>query len=213
MGQTHQTYSSVVFDFGGVLVDWDARYLYRKFFNGDSAALERFLSDVHFMEWNLQQDKGRSFAEGVAELSAQFPHYADLIKAYDQRWEESISGPIQPAVDILRSLKEAGYHLYGMTNWSSEKFYQVRPKYEFFSWFEKIVVSGEVKLIKPDRRIFDLFLAKIDRTAAECVYIDDSAANVVAAAGLGFQAIRFESPGQLKTDLQHLGLLPQNGHR
>ena len=213
MAQTHQTYSSVIFDFGGVLVDWDARYLYRKFFNGDSAAMERFLSDVHFMEWNLQQDKGRSFAEGVAELSAQFPHYADLIKAYDQRWEESIAGPIQPAVDILRALKEADYHLYGMTNWSSEKFYRVRSKYEFFSWFEKIVVSGEVKLIKPDRRIFDLFLATIDRTAAECVYIDDLAANVVAAAGLGFQVIRFESSGQLKTDLQHLGLLPQNGQR
>ena len=213
MGQTHPIYSSVVFDFGGVLVDWDARYLYRKFFNGDSAALERFLSEVHFLEWNLQQDKGRSFAAGVAELSAQFPHYADLIQAYDQRWEESISGPIQSAVDILRLLKEAGYHLYGMTNWSSEKFYQVRPKYEFFSWFETIVVSGEVKLIKPDRRIFELFLAKIDRTAAECVYIDDSAVNVVAAAQLGFKTIHFESPEQLKVALHELGVLRQSSQR
>jgi 2-haloacid dehalogenase len=174
--------------------------------------MENFLDEVGFAAWNLQQDKGRPFAEAVAVLGTQFPHYGDLIKAYDERWEESIKGPIWPTVDILRSLKDAGYSLYGLSNWSAEKFYLARPKYEFFSWFDAIMVSGEVKLIKPDPRIFDVFLAKIDRTASECVYIDDSAANVEAADRLGFTAIHFLSPEQLASELHALGLLRQNGH-
>ncbi len=204
---------AIVFDFGGVLIDWNPRYLYNRLFDGDAIAMENFLDEVGFTAWNLQQDKGRSFAEAVAALRAQFPHYSDLIKAYDERWEESIKGPIWPTVDILRSLKDAGYLLYGLSNWSAEKFYLVRPKYEFFSWFDAIMVSGEVKLIKPDPRIFDLFLAKINRTASECVYIDDSLANVDAADRLGFTVIHFQSPEQLASDLRALGLLRQNGHR
>jgi 2-haloacid dehalogenase len=206
-------HQAIVFDFGGVLIDWDPRYLYRKFFDGHTAAMERFLGDIDFMAWNLKQDQGRPFADGVAELSAQFPHYAQLIQAYDQRWEESIGGPIQSTVDILRALKEAGYPLYGLSNWSAEKFHLFRPKYPFFSWFDDILVSGEVKRVKPDPEIFTLFLDRIRRTARECVYIDDSAANVATANRLGFTAIHFVSPGQLAADLQHLGLFDANGQR
>ena len=102
-------------------------------------------------------------------------------------------------MDILRSLKKLGYALYGLSNWSTEKFRLVRHKYEFFDWFEAIVVSGEVRLVKPDPRIFTLFLNMIGRTASECLLIDDSAANVAAARQLGFAAIHYESPGQLQT--------------
>ena len=203
---------AVVFDFGGVLVDWDPHYLYRKLFDGDDHAIDHFLTEVHFVEWNQHQDRGRPFAEGVAELSAQFPHYADLIRAYDERYEEAISGPIWGTVEILRSFKEAGYPLYGLSNWSVEKFILVRPKYEFFNWFDDILISGAVKLIKPDPRIFALFLERIHRTADECVYIDDSAVNVAAADRLGFKAIHFASPKQLAIDLRQLGLLRRNGH-
>jgi 2-haloacid dehalogenase len=199
---------AIVFDFGGVLLDWDPRYLYRKFFNGNSAALEQFLTDVNFMAWNLEQDKGRSLADGVAALSARFPHYAELIAAYDQRWAESIKGPIQPTVEILRALKAARYPLYGLSNWSAETFHRFRHQHDFFSWFDAIVVSGEVRLVKPDPRIYELFLAKIERTADACVFIDDSAANIAQADRLGFSTIRFESPEQLRAELQGRGLLP-----
>ncbi len=128
-----QTKPAIVFDFGGVLVDWNSHYLYRKLLNGDDAAIDRFLTEIGFTEWNLHQDKGRSFADGVAVLSAQFPQYADLIRAYDERWQESLSGPIAGTVEILRSLKEAHYPLYGLSNWALEKFNLVRHQYEFFS--------------------------------------------------------------------------------
>ena len=196
-----------IFDFGGVILDWNPRYLYRKFFNGDLNAMEQFLKEIDFTGWNLEQDKGRPFAVGVAELSEQFPQYADLIKAYDQRWEEAIAGPIQPTVNLLESLKRAGYALYGLSNWSAEKFQIARPRYEFLSWFETIMVSGEVKLVKPDPRIYTLFLERVGRTAEECLFIDDSEPNVVVADQLGFKAIRYESFEQLETDLKALGVL------
>ena len=206
MSQLTYAARAIVFDFGGVLIDWNPRYLYRKLFNGNSAALEHFLTDVHFMEWNLQQDKGRPFAVAVAELSEQFPQYAGLIRAYDERWEESIAGPIASTVDILHALKQAGYPLYGLSNWSAEKFRIARSRYAFFDWFESILVSGEVGWVKPDPRIYTVFLEQIGRTATECLFVDDSEANVAAAEHLGFKAIRYESPEQLEAELQDLGL-------
>lgn len=211
MSQSNPLYQAIIFDFGGVLIDWNPRYLYRKLFDGDSNVIERFLTDIGFMEWNLQQDKGRSFAVAVAELCERFPAYANLIRAYDQRWEESIAGPIQPTVNLLHSLKQTGCRLYGLSNWSAEKFETVRSKYEFFNWFDTIVVSGEVKLVKPDPRIYTLFLERIGRTAEECLFIDDSRANIAAADQLGFKTIWYESPEQLEAELRHLGILRQKG--
>ncbi len=205
---------ALIFDFGGVLVDWDSHSLYRKLFDGDDAAIDRFLAEINFTAWNLHQDQGRSFAEGVAALSAQFPQYADLIRAYDERWPESLSGPIAGTVEILRTLKAAQYPLYGLSNWALEKFELVRhlPQYEFFSWFDDILISSTVKLIKPDPNIFTLFLDRIGWAAPDCVYIDDSAPNILTAHQLGFATIHFQSSEQLAQELQQLGLLRQNGH-
>jgi len=207
MKSFNNSIKAIVFDFGGVLLDWDPRYLYRKVFAGDLEAMDRFLTEIDFYNWNLQQDQGRPFADAVAELSRQYPHYAPLIQVYDERWEESIGGPIQPTIEILRSLKQAGLPLYGLSNWSAEKFRFFRPKYEFFSWFDDILVSGEVKMVKPDPRIFAVFLERIGRSAAECLLIDDSQANLTAAARLGFKTIHFKSPEQLEAELKQLGLL------
>jgi 2-haloacid dehalogenase len=198
---------ALVFDFGGVLLEWNPRHLYRKLFNGDEAAMEKFLCEVDFSTWNTEQDRGRSFAEAVDELSARFPHYAGLIKAYDERWEESISGPIQPVVDTLRELKEKGYALYGLTNWSQEKFALVQHKYAFFNLFETILVSGAVRLIKPDPRIFNLLLEKMKCSPEQCIFIDDSLKNVAAAEALGFIPIHFQSPDQLTNELERKGIL------
>jgi 2-haloacid dehalogenase len=204
---------AIVFDFGGVLVDWDPHYLYRPFFDGDDAAIDRFLQEIDFREWNLHQDGGRSFDEGVAVLSAQFPQYAHLIRAYHEHWADSIVGPIDGTVDILRACKVAGYPLYGLSNWAQEKFDLVRPKYDFFECFDDILISSTVNLVKPDPRIFEIFLQRINRRAEDCIYIDDSAANVVTADRLGFNTIHFESPAQLTAELDRLDMIHLNGHR
>lgn len=197
---------AIVFDFGGVIMDWNPRHLYRKFFDSESA-MENFLNEIGFAEWNLQQDKGRPFAVAVTELARQFPHYADLIRAYDERWAESLAGPIAGTIDILRMLKDAGYLLYGLSNWSAEKFEITRTRYPFFTWFEWIMVSGQVKLIKPDPQIFHVFLQRLGRPAHECVFIDDSPANIDAARMFGFETIHFQSPPQLRQALKCLALL------
>lgn len=207
MSRLSSQYQAIVFDFGGVLIDWDPRCLYRRYFNGNEAAMEDFLEEIGFTEWNREQDKGRPFDVAVAELSRQFPHYTDLIRAYDEDWEESIIGTIQPTVELLYKLKESGRPLYGLSNWSEEKFQLTRPKYAFFDCFDEIVVSGEVKLLKPDPRIFEVFLERINHNADECVFIDDSEANIAAADQLGFKAIHFQSAGRLERDLRSLDLL------
>ena len=198
---------ALVFDFGGVLLEWDPRHLYRKLFNEDNAAMERFLLEVDFSNWNTEQDRGRSFAQAVSELSMRFPHYAELIKAYDERWEESIDGPIQPVVDMLWVLKEKGYRLYGLTNWSQEKFELVQHKYPFLKLFEFILVSGSVGLVKPDPRIFAMLLKKTGYLPQQCIFIDDSLKNVAAAQVLGFIPIHFQSPSQLLDELSLHGIL------
>ncbi|UCG24361.1 MAG: HAD family phosphatase [Chloroflexota bacterium] len=197
----------VIFDFGGVLVDWDPRYLYRPLFDGDDAAMEQFLDEIDFYEWNFQQDKGRTFAEGTAELSGQFPHYAELIAAYDRRWEESIAGPIPDTVEILHHLKEREYPLFALSNWSAETFYRIRPSLDFMNWFDGIVLSGEVKLAKPDPAIYAVLLEQVNDSPGNCLFIDDSEVNIAAARELGFNAIQFESPSQLRLELLNQGLI------
>lgn len=198
---------AIVFDFGGVLMDWNPYYLYRKYLGDDPQATERFLKEVGFREWNVKHDQGLPISEGVTQLSARFPAYHELIRAYDVRYEETLSGPIQATVDILQMLKEAEYPLYGLSNWPAEKFGLVQQKYPFFSWFEDIVISGEVKMIKPDAEIFQYLLKKIGRSAGDCLFIDDSPANIAAASKLGFLTIHFQSPEKLKTELNQMGLL------
>lgn len=198
---------AIIFDFGGVLLDWHPRYLYQRYFPEQPSAINQFLDEINFYEWNAQQDKGRSFAEGIAELSMQFPHHAHLIQAYFDRWEESIRGPIGGSVDILRRLKQKDYPLYGLSNWSSETYPRARFKYPFFDWFDDVILSGAVKLNKPDPAIFRLLLKKIGYTAPECVLIDDSQSNIDTAKKMGFVAIHFSSPEQLHTELQMLNLL------
>jgi 2-haloacid dehalogenase len=191
---------AIIFDFGGVLISWDPRFLYRKLFATEEE-IETFLEETGFFEWNLQQDAGRTFEEAVAELCALYPQHCAMISAYDQRYEESIGGSVVETVEILRSLKDAGYPLYGLSNWPDEKFRQVRHKFPFFEWFDDIIISGAVQLAKPDPRIFTLTLERIGRHAQECIFIDDSTKNIEVAQGMGFRTIHFQSPLQLEQDL------------
>jgi 2-haloacid dehalogenase len=144
----------VVFDLGGVLIDWDPRHLYRKLFAEDEAAMEHFLATVCTHEWNRCQDAGRSFAEGARLLKAEHPDQAELIDAYAVRFDEMMPGPIAGSVEILAELKERGTPLYGLTNFSAETYPPTFERFALLRWFDGILVSGEVQLIKPDPRIF-----------------------------------------------------------
>ncbi len=199
--------AAIVFDFGGVLMDWNPHYLYRSFFGNDPQATERFLAEVGFYEWNRQLDYGRPFAEVLGEAAARHPAHREMILAYDTRWEESIAGPIQPTVEILRELRETGHRLFALSNWSAKKFPLVRSKYEFFQWFEAIVLSGEEKTAKPEPAIYLALLRRAGLPAEECLFVDDSARNIEAARKLGFGTILYESPAQLRMELCRYGLL------
>ena len=198
---------AVVFDFGGVLIGWNPRNLYTRYFPDEPQAMEDFLAEISFMEWNAQQDKGRPFAEAVAQLSAQFPHHAHLISAYQENWKESITGSIDGTVELLRLLKKKGYSLYGLSNWGTETFAKIRHEFDFLNLFDEIILSGEVKLIKPEPEIFELFLQKIGKTADQCLFIDDSEPNIITARKLGFDTVHFESPEHLKNELEIRQLL------
>ena len=197
---------AIIFDYGNVLIEWDPRHLYRRYFD-DEEVMEQFLHEVNFMEWNAQQDGGRPFVEGVAELSKQFPQHAHLIQAYHDHWKDSIGNAITGTVDLAKQLKQAGYLLYGFSNWSAETFPLAREKYDFFDLFDDMVISGEVGHVKPQPEIFQILLDKIGRPAPQCLFIDDSLPNIQQANTMGFNTIHFESPEQLKQELVKMELL------
>ena len=201
------TIQAVIFDFGNVLLEWNPRLVYRRYFPNNEEGMEQFLHEVNFMHWNEQQDKGRTFADGVAELSKQFPQYADLIQAYHDNWEHSIGRYFTVTVEIIKQLKRAGYSLYGLSNWSAETFPIAREKYDFFGLLDDIVISGEVGTIKPEPEIFEILLQKIGRPSKECLFIDDAIANIDQARKMGFATIHFQSPEQLDSELHKLQLL------
>lgn len=169
--------------------------------------MEAFLAEICTQAWNERQDGGRPFAEGVAELTAQYPDKADLIAAYDLRWEEMVSGEIADTVALLLELKAKGCPVFALTNFSAEKFRLTRQRFAFFDVFDGLAVSGEIGAIKPDRAIFDHLCDTFDLSPPETVFIDDTQVNIAAASALGFQALRFRSPDLLGADLRRLGLL------
>lgn len=197
---------TVVFDIGNVLVDWNPRYLYRKVF-ADEEEMEHFLGTVATPEWHLEQDRGRSNQEATALLVSRHPEYAREIEAFYGRWEEMFGGPIEGSVRMLGELRERGYPLYALTNWSAETFPLARAWYRFLDLFEEIVVSGELGMIKPDPEIYGVLVERTGLDPAASVFIDDSAPNVLAAEALGFRGVLFEGADGLRDDLASLGLL------
>jgi 2-haloacid dehalogenase len=197
----------VIFDLGGVLLDWDPRHLYRKLFPGDEAAMEAFLGEVCTVEWNERQDAGRSFAAAVAELMPKHRDKLHLIEAFGSRFGEMIPGALDGSVAILGELKARGVPIYALTNWSAETFPSQRERFAFLEWFDGIVVSGHEGMIKPDPRIFRILLDRYGIAAEEAVFIDDNPKNAQAAAALGIHGIHFRSSAQLREELSSLELL------
>lgn len=193
--------TTIIFDFGNVFVKWDAHAVYDRFFP-DPQAVDSFLQEIRFHEWNAHQDAGRPFKEGIALLSEQYPHYTDLIQAYDTYWEDSITDVYHGTVEIVRRLKREGWPIYLLSNFSAEKFPLMQKRYDFLDLFDDMIISGEHKLIKPDPAIFQLTLDRIGRKASECLFVDDSFPNIEVARKMGFHTIHFQSPEQLERDLK-----------
>ncbi|MBO0737241.1 MAG: HAD family phosphatase [Alphaproteobacteria bacterium] len=211
----HTPVRTVLFDLGGVLVDWDPRHLYRRLFT-DEAAMERFLATVCTQAWNEEQDAGRPFREGVELLLARYPHHATEIRAYDARWVEMLRGAIEESVAILDELRRRRVPFFGLTNFSAEKFPLARERFGFLDWFEGILVSGEEGLKKPDPRIYHLAIERFGLVPAETLYVDDVEKNISAAALLGLKTHLFLGAAGLRHCLAGCGLLPEQsptGHR
>ena len=197
---------TVVFDLGGVLIDWNPRHLYRKLFQQEEA-MEEFLAEVCNGAWNVEQDRGRPFAEATALLIARHPERRPMIEAYFGRWSEMLNGPIHGTVALLEALHARGVPLYALTNWSAETWKVARPMFPFLERFRGILVSGEVGLVKPDPAIYRRLADDFALTPGRSVFIDDSLPNVRAAADLGFHAHHFRSPETLRRFLDGHALL------
>ena len=193
----------LIFDFGGVLVDWNPRYVFVPWF-GDAAKAERFLSEICPYDWNAQVDTGRTTAEVTEERVSQFPEWETEIRMYYGRWIEMLHGEIPGMETLVREFKERGYHIWGLTNWSRELFPLVRNRYPVFDLMDGIVVSGVEKVIKPHPELYHILLERYGLNAAECVFIDDNAANVAGAEAVGIRGIRFEGEKQLRKKLEEL---------
>jgi 2-haloacid dehalogenase len=198
--------TNVVFDIGNVLIGWDPRNLYRTLFDGRDADMEWFLTHVCNGPWNLEQDRGRSFADAVQQLLAAHPESLHaMIEAYDARWLEMLSGEIAGSVAIVEALHAKGVPLYAITNWNQDKFRQTQHAYPFLARFAGIVVSGEERAVKPEPAIFHALFKRFALRAEDCVFVDDSLKNVAGAAAVGMHALHFQSPERLAEDLRSLG--------
>jgi 2-haloacid dehalogenase len=196
---------AVVFDVGNVLLDWNPRHLFRKLF-ADSERMEWFLANICTPAWNLEQDRGRSFGEAVAELVARHPQWELEIRVFDERWDETVAGEIPGSVELMRRLKDK-VPLYAITNFSREKYARTRERFAFLADFEGVVVSAHEGLLKPDLAIYRLFLDRYGLEAGRCLFIDDSQRNVEAAREIGMNAVQFLDAQGLARDLARFGVL------
>ncbi len=204
---TNSSPHAVIFDIGGVLLDWDPAYLYRNLFS-DREEMEKFLQDVCSPDWNAELDRGYPFAKAVEELAGLYPHYREAIMAYDSRWMEMISGPVQGTVTILEKLVAAGWPVYGLTNFSAEKFRESCRAFPFLKRFQGVVVSGEEGVLKPEPAIYRLLESRFDLDLSRALFIDDKPENVTGARETGLSALVFTTPTNLEADLSAAGVLP-----
>ncbi len=201
------TIKNIIFDLGGVLIDWNPEYMYKNLIT-DEEKRRWFLNTVCTSEWNEEQDGGRLIKEANDLLLNKFPEYKDWILAYYDRWEEMLNGSITGTVDIFKTLKEEKkFNIYALTNWSAETFPRALELFDFLHWFDGRVVSGEEMTRKPFRDIYELILGRFNLQPEATLFIDDNLKNILAAKELGIQCIHFTSPDQLKSDLIKSGIL------
>ena len=197
---------NIIFDFGGVVMDWNPRYFFKDYFNDDEK-MEFFLKNIATDEWNAEQDRGRTLAEGTEIQVAKFPQWEKELRAYYDNWTTMLRSDIPKNVEVLRKLEHSNYELFGLTNWSAETFPYALENYDFFKIFGgNIVVSGTEKLIKPDPKIWEVLLERYHIKADESVFIDDNATNIEVAKALGFITVHITPETDLEKELKDLGL-------
>jgi 2-haloacid dehalogenase len=198
---------AVLFDLGKVLLDWNPRYYYERFFAGDAAALAHFLDEVVAPAWIVEMDRGLPIAEAIGARQRLYPQHAELIGRWREGWPEMLRGEISGTVEILEELASRGRRLYALTNFSHETWPVARARFDFLERFEHVVVSGEVGLVKPDPRIYRLAIERCRLQPARTVFVDDVPANVEGARAEGLLAVHFTTPERLRADLVKLGAL------
>lgn len=198
---------NIIFDLGGVLVDWNPDYVFLDEFGGDRKKMQRFYDEVCTFDWNENQDAGFPLAQATEDRVALFPEQEAMIRMYYGRWEEMLGGPIAGTVALLKKLVDhPDYRVVALTNWSAETFPIALARFDFLHWFEGIVVSGTEQTRKPFPEIYQTTLERFGLEAPVSLFIDDNARNIAAAAALGIQTIQFKNPDQLKTDLRTKGI-------
>jgi 2-haloacid dehalogenase len=202
------TVKNIIFDLGGVLIDWNPEYVYLDVFNGDRKKMQWFFDDICTMDWNENQDAGYPLAQATEDRVALFPQYEEWIRMYYGRWEEMLGDAIAPTVSILQQLvKDPHYRVVALTNWSAETFPIALDRFEFLQWFEGIIVSGAEKTRKPFAEIYQLALDRFQMQAEESLFIDDNLRNIEGAKALGIHGYHFTTPQQLQEDLLKEGVL------
>lgn len=196
---------NIIFDIGAVLIDWNPRHYYRQIMK-DDAEVEKFLNKICTYEWNHSLDLGRSWEDARSELVSKHPEYTQFIDAYWHNWLEMISEPIQGSVDILKDLKQKGFPVYALSNWNDVTFQVALREFPFLKLFDGRIVSGEVKLAKPDPRIYQLLLDTYKLIPHESLFIDDRKDNTDAASAFGIKTVQFISPEKLHEDLIAYGI-------
>ena len=196
---------NVIFDVGRVLIGWDPYLLYREVFANDEK-IDSFFKKIDFYNWNLSMDKGKSFEQGVAEKTKEFPELSKEIMLFDKGWEKTVESELSEPVEVLKKLKKAGYPVYALTNFSAEKFALTLNRFEFFKNFDGIVVSAEEKTVKPEAKIFEILCQRYALKPEECLFIDDSEINIEGAKKLGFKTILFKYPDLLEPQIKSFGL-------
>lgn len=204
--QQNSQIKNIIFDFGGVVMDWNPRYFFRDYFNDDEK-MEFFLKNIAEDEWNAEQDRGRSLKDGTDIQVAKFPEWETEIRAYYENWTTMLKSDIPENVEVLRKLEHSEYELFGLTNWSAETFPYALANYDFFNAFKgKIVVSGTEKLIKPDKKIWEVLLERYHLKPEESVFIDDNPKNIEVAKTLGFMTVHITEGTNLEEELRSLGI-------
>lgn len=194
---------TIIFDLGGVLIDWNPEYLYRKIFDNDESKMEWFLTEICPYSWNENQDAGKNWPLAIEEKVAEHPQYREWIEPYYYRWEEMLGGSLQGTVEILKKLIDSKkYQVLALTNWSADTFPKALQHFEFLHWFDGIVVSGEENTRKPFHDIYQILFERYNVTPSEAIFIDDNTKNIEAGNELGLNCINFKSPADLAQELK-----------
>ena len=194
--------TTIIFDLGGVLVDWNPEYVFLKEFKGDRKKMKWFLENICTMDWNEQMDAGKLIKDATNEKIKEFPQHEQLIRMYYDKWENMLKGEISDTVNILKALHSTDYKLFALTNWSAETFPVAIKRFDFLKLFDGIVVSGQIKMLKPEKEIYEYILNKYKLKSSECIFIDDRLSNVKGAELVGMHGIKFDTSQQMKSELK-----------